>query len=69
MARRRRRSSEHATVGLEQDLDVPARSMHADPLPIPDQSGGMLHVRMTHARPSMVPAETAKPTSVVMTHP
>ena len=33
-------------VGLArpgQDLDVPIRSMHADPLPIPDQPGGMLH--------------------------
>ena|GEM_PF-4236707 len=28
---------------LGQDLDVPVRSMHADALPIPDQSGGMLH--------------------------
>ena len=28
---------------LMQDLDVPVRSMHADPLPIPDQPGGMLH--------------------------
>ena len=28
---------------LRQDLDVPVRSMHADPLPIPDQPGGMLH--------------------------
>jgi hypothetical protein len=28
---------------LRQDLDVPLRSMHADPLPILDQPGGMLH--------------------------
>jgi len=28
---------------LMQDLDVPVRCMHADPLPIPDQPGGMLH--------------------------
>ncbi len=28
---------------LMQDLDVPVRSMYADPLPIPDQPGGMLH--------------------------
>jgi len=28
---------------LTQDLDVPIRSVHADPLPIPDQPGGMLH--------------------------
>ena len=28
---------------LGQDLDVPVRSMHADPLPVPDQPGGMLH--------------------------
>src|SRR5215510_2527886 len=30
-------------AGRGQDLDVPIRSMHADPLPIPDQPGGMLH--------------------------
>src|SRR4029453_2118131 len=29
--------------GLGQDLDVPVRSVHADPLPIPDHPGGMLH--------------------------
>src|SRR3984885_8561065 len=28
---------------IRQYLDVPVRSMHADPLPIPDQPGGMLH--------------------------
>src|SRR5215203_387798 len=28
---------------LGQDLDVTVRSVHADPLPIPDQPGGMLH--------------------------
>jgi hypothetical protein len=28
---------------LGQDLDVPVRSMHADPLAIPDQLGSMLH--------------------------
>ena len=28
---------------LRQDLDVPVRSVHADPLPVPDQPGGMLH--------------------------
>jgi hypothetical protein len=28
---------------LGQDLDVPVRSMHADPLPIPDPPGGLLH--------------------------
>jgi len=30
---------------LGQDLDVPVRSVHADPLPVPDQLGGMLHSR------------------------
>jgi hypothetical protein len=29
--------------GPRPDLDVPVRSMHADPLPIPDQPGGALH--------------------------
>ena len=29
--------------GLGQDLDVPVRPVHADPLPIPDQPGGVLH--------------------------
>jgi superfamily II DNA or RNA helicase len=29
--------------GLGQDLDVPVGSMHADPLPIGDQSGGIYH--------------------------
>jgi hypothetical protein len=35
----------HRLIGgrLMQDLDVPVRSMHADPLPILDQPGGMLH--------------------------
>src|SRR5687767_13843469 len=28
---------------LRQELDVSVRPMHADPLPIPDQSGGVLH--------------------------
>src|SRR6185312_9007689 len=28
---------------LGQDLDVAVRSVHADPLPIPDQPGGMLY--------------------------
>lgn len=28
---------------LRRDLDVPVRSMYADPLPIPDQRGGMLY--------------------------
>jgi len=32
-----------ASRGLGQDLDVPVRPMHANPLPIPDQPGGMLH--------------------------
>jgi hypothetical protein len=30
-------------TSLGQELDVPVRSMHADPLPISDQPGGMLH--------------------------
>src|ERR1017187_10767913 len=30
---------------LRQDLDVPVRSIHADPLSIPDQPGGMLNAQ------------------------
>ena len=26
-----------------QDLDVPVSSVHANPLPVPDQLGGLLH--------------------------
>jgi|SRR5215469_4759257 len=33
--------------GLMQDLDVAVRSMHADPLPLPDQPGGMLYPSRT----------------------
>ncbi len=43
---------------LGQDLDVSVRSMHADPLPIPDQPGGMLH-----------PTTAGKPYSRAITAP
>ena len=32
-------------VCVRQDLDIPLRSVHADPLPIPDPPRGMLHRR------------------------
>ena len=43
---------------LAQDLDVPVRSIHADPLPIPDQPGGVLH-----------PTTAGKPYSRAITAP
>jgi hypothetical protein len=37
------RSHDFNSATLGQDFDVPVRSIHADPLPILDQPGGMLH--------------------------
>src|SRR5665213_2991651 len=40
---------------LGQDLDIPVRSIHADPLPIADQPGGLLH---THdSRQAVLPRD------------
>src|SRR5215213_2928588 len=41
--RARRDFERRKSNSLLQDLDIPVRSMHADPLPVPDQPGGMLH--------------------------
>lgn len=40
--RRELRESVAAALAL-QELDVPVRPVHADPLPVPDQPGGVLH--------------------------
>src|SRR5919197_3924250 len=49
---------------LGQDLYVPVRSMHADPLPIPDQPGGMLYLHDGRWMGRLVLSEGERPLSL-----
>lgn len=55
--------------GEGQDLDVPVRSTHADPLPVPDQPGSTNHLDFELPQLMLHPTTAGKPYSRAITAP